>query len=375
MTKKMKHQDFHRLLLEIEALDGLPEKISTEAQLFDEIFKKEAYVMSEQLFPLIKEIYGREYPTGTAIKPLSTEFSVEQSDTKEIHSIRADITLLVAEKDIYHFECEIQNDGSMVLRMLEYDLHLSLSYFQTGKEEIMLSFPYSAVLYLQDNKNTPQHLNCKIHFQDGSSYDYHVPVLKVQSYSLEDIRQKHLNILIPFLPLRFRKNTGSSKITDKLNKEELTSFYRHIILILKEEVSNGFLSQTNHDIILSLLQKSMIRVFHKNKEFLKEVIEMTEPILETEFEKYIRVIEARDDALLQLIESVQQKDKEITEQMEINIKKDAELAQQMAINSKKDAELAQQIAINSKKDALLHQKEIQIAELQKQLEKEKSKSK
>ena len=45
---------------------------------------------------------------------------------------------------------------------------------------------------------------------------------------------------------------------------------------------------------------------------------MTEPILETEFEKYIRVIEARDDALLQLIERVQQKDKEITEQINGN---------------------------------------------------------
>lgn len=46
MTEKMKLDELHRLLEEIQNSDGLPEKIATEAQLFDEILKKEAYVMS-----------------------------------------------------------------------------------------------------------------------------------------------------------------------------------------------------------------------------------------------------------------------------------------------------------------------------------------
>jgi cell shape-determining protein MreC len=41
--------------------------------------------------------------------------------------------------------------------------------------------------------------------------------------------------------------------------------------------------------ILSLLNKSMIRVFYKNTELLEEVITMTEPILELEFEKVERL--------------------------------------------------------------------------------------
>lgn len=36
-------------------------------------------------------------------------------------------------------------------------------------------------------------------------YVYRVPILKVQSYSLEEIEKKRLGILVPFLPLRFRK--------------------------------------------------------------------------------------------------------------------------------------------------------------------------
>ena len=125
-----KHYDLHELLEEIRASEGLPENLSTEAQLWDEIMKKEAFRMPEQLFPLIKEVHGKDYPRGTDIHPLATEFSVERSDTKEITSIRADITVVVDGKDIYHFECEIKNDGTMVIRMFEYNVHIALSYMQ-----------------------------------------------------------------------------------------------------------------------------------------------------------------------------------------------------------------------------------------------------
>lgn len=284
-----KHYDLHELLEEIRASEGLPENLSTEAQLWDEIMKKEAFRMPEQLFPLIKEVHGKDYPRGTDIHPLATEFSVERSDTKEITSIRADITVVVDGKDIYHFECEIKNDGTMVIRMFEYNVHIALSYMQEKEGKMVLKFPYSAVLYLQDNGNVPNELKCQIVFQDGGTYEYKVPAIKIQTYSLEEIKEKHLCVLIPFLPLRFRNRISSKR--NKLKKEELTSFYEQIILLLEEEVEAGYLSDANRNTIISLLSKSLVRVFYRNEELLKEVVKLTEPILELEFEKYEKVIE------------------------------------------------------------------------------------
>lgn len=245
--------------------------------------------MPEQLFPLIKEVHGKDYPRGTDIHPLATEFSVERSDTKEITSIRADITVVVDWKDIYHFECEIKNDGTMVIRMFEYNVHIALSYMQEKEGKMVLKFPYSAVLYLQDNGNVPNELKCQIVFQDGGTYEYKVPAIKIQTYSLEEIKEKHLCVLIPFLPLRFRNRISSKR--NKLKKEELTSFYEQIILLLEEEVEAGYLSDANRNTIISLLSKSLVRVFYRNEELLKEVVKLTEPILELEFEKYEKVIE------------------------------------------------------------------------------------
>ena len=87
--------------------NGLPDEISTETQLWDLIIKKATYSSPRLLFPLIYEIYDKKYPDDSTIVPLSTEYSVERSDTKEISTIKADLTFCVNDSDIYHFECEI----------------------------------------------------------------------------------------------------------------------------------------------------------------------------------------------------------------------------------------------------------------------------
>ena len=122
---------YHLHSKEIEEIirnNGLPEEISTETQLWDLIIKKATYSSPKLLFPLIYEIYGKKYPEDSSVVPLSTEYSVERSDTKEISTIKADLTFCVNESDIYHFECEITYNGMITIRMFEYDVHASLNY-------------------------------------------------------------------------------------------------------------------------------------------------------------------------------------------------------------------------------------------------------
>lgn len=83
-----------------------------------------------------------------------------------------------------------------------------------------------------------------------------MPTVKVQSFSLEEIKEKHLSVLIPFLPIRFRKHipadSDEKKTPKALEKRknqtekvklQLTSFYREIILILESEIAEGYLSE------------------------------------------------------------------------------------------------------------------------------------
>lgn len=91
---------------------------------------------------------------------------------------------------------------------------------------------------------------------------------------------------------------------------EMTSFYQELILILNEENENGYLSETNRNVILNLLNKSLIRVFYSDEQLLKGVIRMTEPILELEIEKYIYALDAKADELLQVSQELSRKSNE-----------------------------------------------------------------
>ena len=373
MAQKETIYNLKQILEELKTSEGLPENLSTEAQLWDEILKKETFLMPEQLFPLIKEIYGKSYPKDTPVKPLATEYSVERSDTKEITSVRADVTVLIGAHDIYHFECESKNDKTMVIRMFEYDVHIALSYHTSP---LSLQFPLSAVLYLQDNGNIPDTLSCRIHFQDGGTYEYKVPTVKVQTYSLEEIREKHLSILIPFLPLRFRKFMRPSKSKRKFTKEELTSFYQQLILILDKEVQEHYLSENNRNVILNLLNKSLIRVFYQDKSLLKEVVTMTEPILELEIEKYIHAVDEKINELNLLSEKLAETDHELSQTKNelsqtnhvLSQTKDELSQTNHALSQTKDELSQTNHALAQTKDTLI-QKDREIASLKSQLAK------
>ena len=295
---------------EIIKREGLPEEISTEAQLWDLIFKKAAYNSPSLLFPLIYEVYQKKYPNDSTITPLSTEYSVERADSKEISTIKADLTFQVNNQDIYHFECEITYNGLMTIRMFEYDVHAALTFRKDSKtSKLILEFPKSAVLFLQGTRKIPKKLTCLIKFQDGSTHEYQVPTIKVQSYSLAEIREKHLCLLIPFLPIRFRRKIPSDhKITAadspekkqallksvEKSKEELTSFFEETILILEDEVKAGFLTDSEKELILELLQKSLLRISYRNQDLCQEVYNMTEPVLKLRSDKYWEAVHERD---------------------------------------------------------------------------------
>ncbi len=255
--------------------------------------------------------------------------------------------------DIYHFECEITYDGQITIRMLEYDLHAALTFrADTQNTQLVLEFPKSAVLFLQGPKKIPDYLSCQLKFQDGSTHEYRVPTVKVQSYTLEEIKEKHLCLLIPFLPIRFRRSIPSDakiqsasspdehrSLEKKLqkSKEELTSFFVETILILDQEIADGFLSDFEKNLILDLLQKSMFRVSYSNKDLCQEVYNMTEPVLKLRTDEIFEVIH-ENDALKRTIKQQQGKiadrDAKLADQ-------NAKLADQNAKLADRDAKIAE----------------------------------
>lgn len=138
--------------------------------------------------------------------------------------------------------------------------------------------PCSVVIYPEQNKAIPEYLQCRVVFQDDSEHIYKVPTVKVQTYSLEDIRKKHLTLFIPYTILRLRPKLRPN-IGQKLTHKELTEFVQEAILVLKEEMSDGYLTEREFHDYVNLFRMAADRVLAGHPQMREEVNHMIGPII------------------------------------------------------------------------------------------------
>ena len=208
-----------------------------------------------------------------------------------------DIALLVAGTDYYHLECQMKNDSEMVIRMFAYDVRFAITHSKVldkDSGEITLFFPHSLVIYPEKNNAIPDQLKCRVIFQDGSEHIYKIPTVRIQTYSLKEIKEKHLIMFIPYTILRLRprleagrkqpsnlkeKHSLTQKEKHLLTQKELTEFVEEVILVLKEELSDGYLTEREYHDYVRLFRFAADRVLANYPQMRKEVDEMTEPLI------------------------------------------------------------------------------------------------
>ena len=137
------------------------------------------------------------------------------------------------EKQIYHFECQSTNDGNMILRMVEYDFMIALVDSLSRKDKKKIRFPRSCIIYLRATKNTLSEELMEIEMADGQTFTYRVPIIKLKEYSIDEIFEKNLLILLPYYIINYEKDI-SEIAEDKMKTEKLVLEYKRIISRLEE---------------------------------------------------------------------------------------------------------------------------------------------
>lgn len=371
-----------------EILENMTSEVRRQYFLWDEMLKRQIQLYPEMLLPLIKEIFRKEYPVGINIKMLSTEYVVSkvyEYGEKRIESVRSDLLIQVGSKDIYHMECQMKQGGDIAIRMLEYDMNIALVHGLEWVEiaqadntyKHRLKFPKSAILYLDNTKKTPDAESCVIVFPDETEYEYRIPILKIQKYTPEMIEEKNLNILLPFLPIRFKRKfesilktmdnpIQSEKAHEKMEalKKNLTKLVADCIIIINREEENGTLSNTTGADIVELMGKTCDYLFSKEPELLREVHEIMEPAIKLFSEE----LKEQKDAEFKLFSEklIEEKDAEfklfsekLTEQKDNEIKL---LSERLIEQKEAEIKLVQ--------DKLTEQKEAEIKLVRETLEKQ-----
>ncbi|MBR5564717.1 MAG: hypothetical protein IKW08_00990 [Roseburia sp.] len=198
----------------------------SDSTIFDDVLRTIQERLPKLLIPLVNEVFHTSYSVDTEVVRLPEEYQ------KLLSKVIADSCNQI-DGLVYHFECQSRTDGSMVLRMVEYDFMIALSDSIKHQHTNELHFPRSCIIYLRSTKNTLKEETLQITFSDGQKITYKVPVLKLKNYSINEIFEKNLLILLPYYIINYEKEL--SKIASDAERcTQLVAEYDHIIHKLSE---------------------------------------------------------------------------------------------------------------------------------------------
>ena len=200
--------------------------------VFDDVYRTMVQKMPELMIPLINEVFHTNYPEDIEKAQLRNEHL-------EIQKKLITDSILNIAGNTYHIECQSTPDGQMALRMFEYGAAIALeNAHRQHPADIVpprVRFPFAAVLYLRSAEQTPDALTVIINLPDGREIPYHVPLIKVQAFSLDEIFQKRLFLFLPFYILRYEKDCAAIE-QDEVRLGKLLDEYKRMSDVLPSEM-------------------------------------------------------------------------------------------------------------------------------------------
>ena len=162
--------------------------------IFDKVFKKILTLSAKAVINLINGLFGTCYPEDSTITYNWTEFLDD-----ELRRTLADTIITINGRYSYHIEAQMEEDEDIVFRVFEYGYRHADRGRASTAEYYVLPFPEPKIIYLYNTKDIPDTYTLRLDFGTQGYFDYKVPVFKYLETSLEELNQKKLIILIPFL--------------------------------------------------------------------------------------------------------------------------------------------------------------------------------
>ena len=210
-----------------------------ESTIFDDVFRTETEKMPELTIPLINEVFGTNYPSNVEIIQGRNEHLTKSG--KKI----TDSYIIIGEKR-YHMECQSTEDSTMILRMIEYDFAISMEYAEKVHGVYRMQFSHSCILYLRGDVREKT-VSMELQFPDNQVVQYKVPVIRIEWYSIKEILEKDLIMLLPFYIMRYEKMKYQLE-NDEVLREKLFQEYEMIAEYLERKFLNNGLEKEFRDV-------------------------------------------------------------------------------------------------------------------------------
>ena len=251
------------------------QKMETINTPYDDTFRTLLQDCPELVVPLINELFGTNYTGREVVVSNENEIFLRNPEGKKEKRVTDSNLTLISLKGIskrYHLECQSTADGTMEIRMWEYDAQIALMNKEYRDGVLYVKFPDSAVIYLRSNSNTPDELKICVCIGQKELF-YEIPILKVKNYTLEEIFEKELWMLIPFYIFRYEKEfriiNGDEKRLRSLRME-----YENVAARLDQECQGGRMKPITGGALCELANNVVEKLASKYDNVEKEVTEV-----------------------------------------------------------------------------------------------------
>ena len=256
-------------------------------QIYDKAFKRILTLSDKTVINLINGLFGTDYPTNSKIT-----YNWTEHEDKDLKRTLSDSILTINDRDIYHIEAQMTEDEEILFRVFEYGFGHTYKNrtFENGDET--LTFPRLCIVYLDEGKKDkiPDEYTLVLKFEDQGKFFYKVPVFKLQTLSLQELNDKKLIALLPFLLLKLRKKM--EKIRSKENMEELQRLVVNDIMnTIRSNEAIGNLSSTDALDLIEMTTKLYMKIYSKYKELEEFTMRMVDQSLELTSDKYEKTVE------------------------------------------------------------------------------------
>ena len=260
---------------------------------YDDVFRTLLTDCTELMIPVVNEIFHTHYTGKETICLLQNEHFIKMPDGSEQERITDSSFEIISSKETpipqplknqlyggsagcntaqrkrYHIECQSTEDGSMIVRMFEYDTQLALENREFISNILTVQFPDSAIVSLRHTKNTPEEMTVKV-LTPGGRVSYTVPVLKIKRYTIHELFEKKLFFLIPFHIFAYEKDFKELE-ENKKKLKQLEAEYASIRERLEIACQMGDLNRYAKAAILDMSRKVIEHLAVKYKNVAKGV--------------------------------------------------------------------------------------------------------
>lgn len=176
---------------------------------YDDVFRTLTNDCPKLVISVSNELFKTAYTGQEIVVKTENEIFLHKQEGEEEKRITD--TSLIIKKNLadrgegYHFECQSTKDGTLAIRMYEYDSQIALKNGEMEEGRLTVRFPKSAILYLRSDKRTPKYIWMKME-TPGGNVQYKIPVLKIIDYTVDMIFEKKLFFILPFYIFTYEKS-------------------------------------------------------------------------------------------------------------------------------------------------------------------------